>query len=297
MKLILRYMAMLAFTMILVTTAHADVKLALQIKRDAAGIKDVKSIIVLPVNVLLRFDQTKNMPDPSRVAARYSVADHLGDMLDRKMKALGHSLMPIEAAALAIKERKWTPVDIFLLKTTGSWAAPAETLKNRSKDEVSLLTPRAEMLQTPNEVTAFSFMWNGLPGARQGVAVFKSDTDARPDLIRLKELNDKLKVDAMLICEVSDLSDKLAGLTYRFALPLIYGFREVKATYVQLHCMLVRPKDGAILWEARAIGTSSGDVADRAINVDRQAIEGAGRAVDALLADLYTGNGTQAKKE
>ncbi|HLJ54083.1 MAG TPA: hypothetical protein VKT77_03535 [Chthonomonadaceae bacterium] len=276
--------------------AKASDDKVVEISRDQAAIGEVKTIALLPIIVQLRFDQTKDVPDPTRVAARFAVADRLAEILDQKMRAAKRPTMPVEAAILAIKARSWTSIDTCITTATGTWNSPAETVRNRGKDEVTLLALRSAMRQSPESVTAFAFSWHGLPGSRQGIAAFHAGVDSKPDIPKLKELNNKLHADAMLFCEVSDLDEKDLGLTYRTTVPLIYGIEEVKGTRVHIHCLLIRAQDGAILWEARSTGTSSGNVADRAINVSRQAMEGAGRAVDGLVSDLIEGTGVPPKK-
>jgi hypothetical protein len=287
----LSFAATLACVALLSSSARADDK-AEQISRDAAGLGQVKTIAMLPAVVQLKFD--KEIPDPNRVAHRFSVADRLPDIVEEKLKKGKFTLMPFEAAALGIKEKSWTITDMYSTKVIGTRASPADTIKNRNKDQADLLASRTEMIQTPDEMTVFSFTWHGLRDAREGLACFRENINAKPDMAKLKQLNEKLHADALLLCQVTEMESH-DGVVVR--LPIIFS-KVFSATSFRVHCMLIRPEDGAILWEAEAKGRKEVTEYKGATNGDegRMALAVAGEVVEHLLSDLTDGTGVPSHK-
>ena len=258
-----------------------------EVKRDGPAIDAVRKMALLPVIVQVRYDQSKDVPNVDAIAARFAAAEQIGPMLEVKMRARSKTFLPVELPILAMKAKSLTAGEICNTKSASTWSSPAQHLQNRTKDEATLLCHRAQ-LNAANETTPFSITFHGIPGIRYGVAAFGPGVDSSPDVPKIADMNKKIQADGLLFCELSDVDDR-EGLTYRLTAPLLYGFREVRSTRVHIHCTLIRPSDGAVIWEARALGTSSGKVVNGAIDVNRQAMEGTGKALDALLSDLFDG--------
>jgi len=124
------------------------------------------------------------------------------------------------------------------------------------------------------------------------LACFKPAATPKLDTAKLKTLNDSLHADALLLCQVGEMNAKDSMV---FKGSLIFS-KFFSATSFRVHFILVRPQDGAVLWEAEANArkeavTDSNGMYGGATNGDegRMAIAGAALAVNMLVADL---NGT-----
>lgn len=255
-------------------------------KRDAARLEQIKSIAMAPVVVQLRFDKDDRLPDPSRMASRAAVATRMQAILEEQMGKGKYKLLPYEAASLAVKEKGWQPVDLFVTNVKGSWDAPCEKITNNKKDEALLLNTRAEMRQTPEQMTQFRFKWHDLPETNIGLAAFKDMNFASVDPVKVKAVGEKTGADAVLLVQVEDMETHEGQQL----------FGSFKTTRIHLHATLVATSDCAVIWQAHARGVKSqragyftGATAYK--GEDRKAIEGAVQAVEVLLDDLYNGTG------
>lgn len=257
-----------------------------QVKRDAARLEQVKSVVLAPVLIQLRFDKDDRLPDPNRMAARAAVALRMQAMLEEQMAKGKYKLLPYEAASLAVKTMGWQPIDLFNTNVKGSWDSPCEKIQNNKKDEVLLLNTRGAMRETPDQMTQFRYKWHNLPETPVGLAAFKDMNFATPDASKIKTLGEKTGADAVLLMQVEDME------THEGA-QLFGGF---KSTRIHLHATLVATNDCAVIWQAHAMGMKSQRAgyftgARAYSGEDRKAIESAAQAVELLLDDLFNGTG------
>lgn len=290
MKHISKLMVLLAGMLNLIG-AHAEER-AEQIKRDASRLDQVKKIAVMPVVIQLRFDRGSGLPDPARMAARMTAATRLAEILESKMKSRKYTFLPPEAGVLALKELQFTPVDMYKTTNSGTWDSPSEVLRNKKRDEASLLNKREEMKRTPDAMTLYRYKWHDLPEQNIGLAAFDLGQLAQPDLRKVKLIGEKLGADAILLCQVADVETHEAPT----ALGILVTGEKFKSTRVHLHFTLMNVSDGMVLWQARARGVKSQKTGaftgERSYNgEDRKTIEGTVAATDILLSDLFESTG------
>lgn len=285
-----------ALGLMLVAVGASAEERAEQIVRDAARLAQVKKIALLPVVTQVRFDNVRDIPDPNRVSARVTAATRLAQMLEERMKGGKYTLLPPEAASLALKELGWEPTDIYVTKNTGTWSSPGEVMQNRKKDEAVLLTTRAAMKDTPDVMSLYRFTWHDVPDRNTGLASFKMAALAVPDVEKLKQVAEKTGADTLFLAQVAEME------THEGAAGISLWAHTFKSTRIHLHFTLVSASDGAVIWQARAKGMKSQQAGiftgNRAYKAeDRKVIEAAVQAMDVLLEDLNQGTGIPTKPD
>ena len=262
---------------------------AVQTTRNAARLADVKKIAPAPVVIQLRFDRSKDIPDPNRLAARVAASTRLIGVFEEKLKGSAYQLAAPEAVALALKEMNLQPVGLYTTRDTSQWDAPAEVLKNRKGDEAALLTGRDPMNETPADMTCYRFRWHDLPDTNVGLAAFRPDTFARVYIEKAKTIASRVGADSVLLLQVTDMEVHVGSTM----------FESFRSTRITVHATLLAANDGAVLWQSRAKGVVSQKAgyftgAGAFKNEERAAVEAMTKAVDLLVADLVQGTGKPA---
>ncbi|HLJ54082.1 MAG TPA: hypothetical protein VKT77_03530 [Chthonomonadaceae bacterium] len=251
------------------------------LKRDVEGLSKVKTVAVLPVIVQLSFEHDSHFPDGNRMTSRLAIATGLPAMIEQQMKGGKFVVIPAEAGALALKESNIDPTELYSAHANTTWDSPAEMLRNKSKDELALLTSQADLKKSPDDLTPFQYKWHNLPATMTGLASFKMDPNASLNVEKLRAVASKLDADAVLLVRVTDLDMHQSG---NGSIGLPFHFR----SRVNMQFTLVSLKDGTILWQARAAGTKSEHARPRSLGSpqDRRAMECAAGTSEVLINDL-----------
>lgn len=261
-----------------------------QIKRDASRLEQVKTIAVLPILVQYGFEKDLQFPDPNRMTSRLAILTRLPEIIESELKASKYTVLPQEAGSLALKESNIEVTDLYQTHRSGTWDAPAESKRNRSKDDFLLLTGYDDLKKNADQVTLFQFKWHNLPATMNGLAAYRMDADASLDTEKVKALGAKVNADAILIARITNLEMHRSG-NGSIALPIHLKGR------VDIQFTLVSRMDGAVIWEARAHAMKSERGRPQSFGPpqDRNAIACAVGAVELLLDDLNHGTGITAK--
>jgi hypothetical protein len=286
---IARIVGVVTLAVLAASSAPAEER-AEQVKRDAAALANVKKIAVLPPVIEAGFDN--KLPDPNMIVLQQEVADRLPALIADRLSGTRYATLPLGEAASALKERGWSPTDVYVTTATSAGPDnPAQTVRDSKGNVATLAAPMDTMKRSPDDMTVFTYRAHSIAGIRTGLARFRKDPEARPDLARIRQLSDKIHADSILLCQVTDVEFH-GGAAGFPAHPYV-------SVRVALAFTLVAASDGSVLWSARSRGVESrAAFAGPSSGSDwvNVLIQSATSATSTVVSDLLDGTGRPVRR-